>query len=188
MKRVVLSLVLFMAVEGVMVGICAGQRKGDPSAEALAKIRAAAPKQATVKPKKPRKMLVLSYQSHNAGRFAGEKALEIMRARKFDLVLTDIKMPAMDGLALTSHVKQSNPELPVVLMTGFPSVDTAVEALRNKVDDYKKQRRIIKHRLNTKQQDKYNHYAKGIGHDLLHLIDLLHKKVEDIETIKRSTP
>lgn len=66
----------------------------------------------------------------------GEKALEIMRARKFDLVLTDIKMPAMDGLALTSHVKQSNPELPVVLMTGFPSVDTAVEALRKKVDDY----------------------------------------------------
>jgi len=66
----------------------------------------------------------------------GEKALEIMRARKFDLVLTDIKMPAMDGLALTSHVKKFNPELPVVLMTGFPSVDTAVEALRKKVDDY----------------------------------------------------
>ena len=78
MKRVVLSLVLFMVLEGVMVGICAAQRKGDPSAEALAKIRAAAPKQATAKPKSARKMLVLSYQSHNAGRFAGEKALEIM--------------------------------------------------------------------------------------------------------------
>jgi len=66
----------------------------------------------------------------------GEKALEVMRSRDFDLVLTDIKMPAMDGLDLTSHVKQSHPELPVVLMTGFPSVDTAVEALRKKVDDY----------------------------------------------------
>ena len=66
----------------------------------------------------------------------GEKALEVMRSRDFDLVLTDIKMPEMDGLDLTSHVKQSHPELPVVLMTGFPSVDTAVEALRKKVDDY----------------------------------------------------
>jgi len=66
----------------------------------------------------------------------GEKALEIMRARDFDLVLTDIKMPEMDGLDLTTHVKQSHPDLPVVLMTGFPSVDTAVEALRKKVDDY----------------------------------------------------
>lgn len=67
---------------------------------------------------------------------SGERALEILRSRKFDLVLTDIKMPEMDGLALTGHVKESHPEIPVVLMTGFPSVDTAVEALRKKVDDY----------------------------------------------------
>lgn len=66
----------------------------------------------------------------------GERALEMLRSRKFDLVLTDIKMPEMDGLALTGHVKESHPEIPVVLMTGFPSVDTAVEALRKKVDDY----------------------------------------------------
>jgi hypothetical protein len=55
-----------------------------PSARAEVKleeaelIRAAVPKQATVKPTKVHKILVLSYQSHNAGRFAGEKALEIM--------------------------------------------------------------------------------------------------------------
>ena len=66
----------------------------------------------------------------------GERALEITKAREFDLVLTDIKMPHMDGLDLTSQLKQANPGLPVVLMTGFPSVDTAVAALRQKVDDY----------------------------------------------------
>ena len=66
----------------------------------------------------------------------GEMALKIMQDKDFDLVLTDIKMPEMDGLDLTRQVKDSHPDLPVVLMTGFPSVDTAVEALRTKVDDY----------------------------------------------------
>lgn len=66
----------------------------------------------------------------------GEKALQVMRSKEFDLVLTDIKMPEMDGLDLTSKVKQDYPDMPIVLMTGFPSVDTAVEALRKKVDDY----------------------------------------------------
>ena len=53
-------------------------RRGWPKKEELDKIKAAAPKVATAKPAKPRKMLVLSYQSHDAGRFAGEAALEIM--------------------------------------------------------------------------------------------------------------
>jgi len=67
---------------------------------------------------------------------SGEKALQILRSRKFDLVLTDLKMPVMDGLALTSQVKEDYPGLPVVIMTGYPSVDSAVSALRQKVADY----------------------------------------------------
>ena len=45
-------------------------------------------------------------------------------------------MPNMDGLALTSEVRESYPDIPVVIMTGFPSVDSAVSALRSKVADY----------------------------------------------------
>jgi two-component system response regulator HydG len=66
----------------------------------------------------------------------GEKALEILRSKQVDLVLTDIKMPNMDGLALTSEVKESYPDIPVVLMTGYPSVESAVGALRIKAADY----------------------------------------------------
>ncbi len=67
---------------------------------------------------------------------SGEKALEILKTRRVDLILSDIKMPEMDGLSLAAHVRQSHPEIPVVLMTGFPSVDTAVAALRQKAADY----------------------------------------------------
>ena len=64
--------------------------------EELTKITAAAPKKATAKPKKPRKMLVLSYQSHDEGRFAGESALKVMGkqtgAYELDIVRTKAEM------------------------------------------------------------------------------------------------
>lgn len=66
----------------------------------------------------------------------GEKALEILRSQKIDLVLTDIRMPQMDGLELTSEMRESYPDIPVVLMTGYPSVESAVTALRYKAADY----------------------------------------------------
>ncbi|MFZ1684086.1 MAG: response regulator [Candidatus Zixiibacteriota bacterium] len=66
----------------------------------------------------------------------GEKAMEAMGLKSFDIVLSDIKMPAMDGLVLTEEVKRRHPGTPVVLMTGYPSVDSAVAALRSRVVDY----------------------------------------------------
>ena len=80
-----------------------------------------------------------TFLADRAGRFQwhnGEKALEILRARKVDVVLADIKMPEMDGVSLTSRLRETHPGLPVVLMTGFPSVETAVAALRVKAEDY----------------------------------------------------
>ncbi len=66
----------------------------------------------------------------------GQKALDILEDRKVDLVLTDIRMPEVDGLALTAELRTSYPDIPVVIMTAYPSVDSAVEALRGKVADY----------------------------------------------------
>ncbi|HOD65397.1 MAG TPA: response regulator [candidate division Zixibacteria bacterium] len=67
---------------------------------------------------------------------SGEKALEILQRRSVDLVLADIRMPGIDGLELTAELRELRPGLPVVLMTGYPSVDTAVAALRHRVADY----------------------------------------------------
>jgi DNA-binding NtrC family response regulator len=66
----------------------------------------------------------------------GDKALEVLQSKKIDLVLTDLRMPEMDGMELTAAVRAKYPDLPVVIMTAYPSVETAVEALRQKVADY----------------------------------------------------
>lgn len=66
----------------------------------------------------------------------GEKALQVMKNKPIDIVLTDVRMPEMDGMTLVSELRQHHPEIPVVIMTGFPSVDSAVGALRNRVFDY----------------------------------------------------
>ena len=66
----------------------------------------------------------------------GEKAMDILRQRPIDLVLSDIRMPGMDGIELTAEMREEFPKIPVVLMTGYPSVDTAVSALRHRVADY----------------------------------------------------
>ncbi len=66
----------------------------------------------------------------------GQKALDILAEKDIDLVLTDIRMPELDGLELTTEMKEHYPNIPVIIMTAYPSVDSAVQALRNKVADY----------------------------------------------------
>jgi len=66
----------------------------------------------------------------------GGMALEMIVRQPPELVITDIKMPGMDGLELLRQVKALRPELPVVIMTGFATVDTAVEAMKQGAFDY----------------------------------------------------
>ena len=66
----------------------------------------------------------------------GQMALEMIGRTPPDLVVTDIKMPGMDGLELLRQIKALRPELPVVIMTGFATVDTAVEAMKQGAFDY----------------------------------------------------
>ena len=67
---------------------------------------------------------------------SGKEALQAIARDPFDLVLADIKMPEMDGLALLEFIKREQPELTVVMMTAYGTVDTAVEAMRNGAYDF----------------------------------------------------
>lgn len=67
---------------------------------------------------------------------SGAEALRELEARPSELVLTDLMMPGVDGLALVARVRELEPLTPVVLMTAFATVDTAVAALRAGAWDY----------------------------------------------------
>lgn len=67
---------------------------------------------------------------------SGEKVLELLRNRSYNIALVDIRMPDMDGLSFVRKIRDLYPALPVVIMTGFPTVETAIESIRLRVDDY----------------------------------------------------
>ncbi len=65
-----------------------------------------------------------------------EEALQALEAEPYDLVLTDVKMPGATGIELQTRIRQSWSDLPVVVMTGYGSVNDAVEALKGGASDY----------------------------------------------------
>ncbi|MBI4608661.1 MAG: sigma-54-dependent Fis family transcriptional regulator [Candidatus Rokubacteria bacterium] len=74
------------------------------------------------------------YQVVTAG--TGANAIELIKRQLFDAALVDIRMPGMDGLELLREIKRHDSAIEVVMMTGYPTVSTAVEALKEGAYDY----------------------------------------------------
>ena len=66
----------------------------------------------------------------------GDFAAEMVKSKRYDAILSDITMPGITGLQLLQMVRDHDPELPVILMTGDPSVDTALPAIEHGVLSY----------------------------------------------------
>jgi DNA-binding NtrC family response regulator len=66
----------------------------------------------------------------------GKEALELLKKYMMDIVITDIRMPDIDGISLLKNIKITSPETPVILMTGYGSIESAVEAMRYGAYDY----------------------------------------------------
>jgi two-component system, NtrC family, nitrogen regulation response regulator NtrX len=80
---------------------------------------------------------ILEYESHEVVSFDNAQAgLDILAEQSFDLIISDIKMPKMDGLEFLAQVKSMEVETPVVMITGHGSVDTAVESLKKGAFDF----------------------------------------------------
>lgn len=66
----------------------------------------------------------------------GRIARDLVLGRSVDVVLTDVRMPEMDGISLLDHLRQIVPETPVIVLTAYATVDSAVEAMRKGASDY----------------------------------------------------
>jgi len=66
----------------------------------------------------------------------GDEALKRLAEENFDIVLTDLKMPDMDGIEVLKKIKESWPQLVVIIITGYGTVSTAVQAIKLGAFDY----------------------------------------------------
>jgi two-component system NtrC family response regulator len=70
------------------------------------------------------------------GAHDGERALQLVRERTFEIVLLDYKLPDMDGLTVLKKLKEMNPEIQVIMITAFGSIENAVTALKEGAFEY----------------------------------------------------
>jgi len=117
----------------------------------------------------------LGYQVHTAE--SGEEALEMMQRQEYDVVLTDIRMPGLSGVELLARIKEQAPDAVVILLTGYASLETAIESLRLGAHDY-----LVKP---SSSQDIRNSVAEGLerAHNLKHRRQLLSAIRESVEEL-----
>jgi DNA-binding NtrC family response regulator len=88
---------------------------------------------------KMRRLLELNLSEHGFTTHAAadaESALKLLSAEKVDLIITDFRLPGMNGLEFLQAVKRTNASVPVVMMTAYGSVESAVEAMKMGASDY----------------------------------------------------
>jgi len=66
----------------------------------------------------------------------GRDVIGIIKAKVFDVVIVDLKMPGMDGIEVLKRIKQLDPDTVVIIMTGYASLETAIQAIREGAYDY----------------------------------------------------
>ena len=76
----------------------------------------------------------VGYQVQKASR--GDEALDILNKESVDIMLLDLKMPGMDGLEVLERIRKQNTEIQVIVITGYATVETAIEAMKQGAYDF----------------------------------------------------
>lgn len=66
----------------------------------------------------------------------GRAGFENFQQNAYDLVITDLRMAGIDGLGVIREIKAKNPDMPVIMITGYPTVETSVEAIKSGATDF----------------------------------------------------
>jgi two-component system nitrogen regulation response regulator NtrX len=80
---------------------------------------------------------ILSYEGYKIEEASdGEEGLKKFKEKAYDVVLCDIKMPRLDGLEFLDKAREANPDVPVIMISGHGTIETAVEAVKKGAYDY----------------------------------------------------
>src|SRR6267378_4197965 len=96
----------------------------------------------------------------------GAEALEAIRTELFDAAITDIRMPEMSGLDLLREIKRHDESIEVVVMTGYPTITSAVEALKEGAYDYLSKPLILDELKHLMQRLMERRFLRGEVHTL----------------------
>ena len=66
----------------------------------------------------------------------GEQALKVLSSEEYSMMVTDVRMPKMGGIDLLKHARESCPEMPVLVITGYGTINNAVKAMKHGAADY----------------------------------------------------
>lgn len=127
-----------------------------------------------------------------------EAGLKLFRQEKFDLVITDLKLPGMDGLEFLQAVKHIDAHVPVILMTAFGTIETAVQAMKTGASDYvlkpfslEEMKLIVKKELNLRRLQEENRSlreALGKRYEFKNIIARSSKMQEVLGMVDRVAP
>jgi DNA-binding NtrC family response regulator len=127
-----------------------------------------------------------------------EAGLKLLRENPVDLVLTDLKLPGMNGLEFLQAVKRQNAALPVVVMTAFGTVETAVEAMKAGASDYVlkpfslAEMRMVVHKeldvRNLREENRSLREALGKRYAHPNIVARSAKMQETLATVERVAP
>src|ERR1700749_5361547 len=82
-------------------------------------------------------MEILSFEGYKVEEASdGEEGLKKFKEKTYDLVLCDIKMPKLDGIEFLQKAGESNPDVPIIMISGHGNIETAVEAVKTGAYDY----------------------------------------------------
>ena len=127
-----------------------------------------------------------------------ETGLKLLASEPVHLVLTDLKLPGMNGLEFLHTAKQQNPALPIVVMTAFGSVETAVEAMKAGASDYvlkpfslAEMRMVVHKELdNSRLREENRSLREALGQKYSHpnIVAVSPKMQEVLATVERVAP
>lgn len=109
----------------------------------------------------------------------GYRALEILYKYPIDAILLDVNMPGLSGLEVLKMVRQAGYQVPVILMTGYPSIDLSVEALRNGATDFLIKPFTLEQFKNTLQKVREQQKDSSEDRHTKTLVRLLKQKIRE---------